>query len=266
MNDILGILVGTGISIVFLALIFIPIEKAFPAKANQSVFRRFWKVDLLFLFGQYFLWGFLVLWVLNNLNAWLSVIVPQAFRDFVAEQPFWIQAGEVIMLSDFLIYWGHRFQHKNNFLWRFHKVHHTARDLDWLAAYREHPVDTIYTMSLINLPAFVLGFPLEILAGVIAFRGIWAIYIHSNVNIYLGPLQLLIGSPQLHHWHHDLERDRGNYGNLSPLLDVIFGTHTCPRNQPVKFGITEEFPTGYWGQLIRPIMPWHVWYKIKKYF
>ena len=38
-------------------------------------------------------------------------------------------------------------------------------------------------MSVINLPVFLLGFPIETLAGLIAFRGIWAIYIHSNVRL-----------------------------------------------------------------------------------
>jgi sterol desaturase/sphingolipid hydroxylase (fatty acid hydroxylase superfamily) len=265
-NYFLGVAAGTGLSILFLALIFIPMEKAFPAKNGQTIFRRHWSVDLFFLLGQYFFWGFVVLVALNYVGVWLTAWVPQSFRDFIAAQPLWLLICEAILLSDFLIYWGHRFQHKNNFLWRFHKVHHTAKDLDWLAAYREHPIDTIYTMTLINLPMFVVGIPLEILAGLVAFRGIWAIYIHSNVRFPLGPLQLLIGSPELHHWHHDLARDRGNYGNLSPLMDVIFGTHTCPAYEPAEFGIAEEFPAGYWGQLICPVVPGFVWKKIKKYF
>lgn len=52
--------------------------------------------------------------------------------------------------------------------------------------FREHPLDTVYTVGLINLPAFLLGFPLETLAGFIAFHGIWAIYIHSNVRLPIG--------------------------------------------------------------------------------
>ena len=168
----------------------------------------------------------------------------------MAGQPWWLQAVEVIVLSDFLVYWGHRLQHRVDFLWKFHKVHHSAQHLDWLAAHREHPLDTIYTIGLINLPAFLLGFPLETLAGLIAFRGIWAIYIHSNVRLPLGPLGMLFGSPELHHWHHDLERDAGNYANISPLMDVIFGTHYCPDHEPEAFGIREDFPETYVEQLL----------------
>ena len=108
---------------------------------------------------------------------------------------------------------------------------------------------------LTDLPAFILGFPLETLAGLIAFRGIWAIYIHSNVRLPLGPLRMIIGSPELHHWHHDLARDAGNYANISPLMDIIFGTYTYPDHEPEKFGIRENFPKSYFSQLIRPLLP-----------
>ena len=124
--------------------------------------------------------------------------------------------------------------------------------LDWLAAHREHPVDTIYTLALINLPAFALGFPLETLAGLIAFRGVWAIFIHSNVRVPLGPLRVLVGSPDLHHWHHDRDRDAGNYANLSPLMDLAFGTYRRPDHEPKAFGLKEPFPASYLGQMLHP--------------
>jgi sterol desaturase/sphingolipid hydroxylase (fatty acid hydroxylase superfamily) len=100
-----------------------------------------------------------------------------------------------------------------------------------------------------------MGFQLEALAVIIAFRGIWAIYIHSNVRLPLGPLRILIGSPELHHWHHDIERDAGNYANISPLMDKIFGTYTCPPEEPARFGIKENFPDSYAGQLLQPLLP-----------
>lgn len=243
------------ISLFFLILVFLPMEKVFPAKLKQKFFRPHWFLDLCYFFGQYVLWGTLVLWALNYFSIWLNGIVPSNFRAAVSGQSWWLQAIEVVIFSDFLIYWGHRFQHNNEFLWRFHKVHHTAEHLDWLAAHREHPIDSIYTVGLINLPAFILGFPLETIAGLIAFRGIWAIYIHSNVRLPIGPLRILIGAPELHHWHHELERDRGNYANISPIMDILFGTYVCPDHEPEKLGIKESFPKHYFGQLLHPMLP-----------
>ncbi|HTF05095.1 MAG TPA: sterol desaturase family protein [Bacteroidia bacterium] len=245
----------TGLSLLFLAVLFIPMEKVFPAKPEQKIFRPGWVLDLCYFLGQYLLWGGIVFWVLSYFSGWIQGIVPEDFRKAMAGQPWWLQGVEVIVLSDVIIYWAHRLQHKVDFLWRFHKVHHSAEHLDWLAAHREHPLDSVYTIGLINLPAFAMGFPLETIAGLIAFRGIWAIYIHSNVRVRLGPLRMLIGSPELHHWHHDIERDRGNYANISPLMDVIFGTYTCPDHEPEKVGIKEEFPKNYVGQMVHPVLP-----------
>lgn len=260
----LNLLEAAGLSFLFLVLVFVPMEKVFPAKRMQKFFRADWVLDLCFFLGQYLLWSGLVLWALSYFSAYLDTIVPGSFRLSVRSQPFRLQAAEVIVLSDFIIYWGHRLQHKIGFLWRFHKVHHSAEHLDWLAAHREHPIDSIYTIGLINLPAFVLGFPLETLAGVIAFRGIWAIYIHSNVRLPIGPLRMLIGAPELHHWHHDLDRDAGNYANISPLMDILFGTYTCPHKEPEKFGIKEEFPKNYVGQLVYPVLPRLLIRQVKK--
>jgi sterol desaturase/sphingolipid hydroxylase (fatty acid hydroxylase superfamily) len=256
-------LVGaTGLSIVFLLILFVPLEKVFPAR-KQKILRPHWLLDLCFFLGQYFLWSSVVFLLLTYFGDFLAAIIPESFRLAVAAQPWWLQAIEVVVLSDLIIYWGHRLQHNVDFLWRFHKVHHSATHLDWLAAHREHPLDTVYTVGLINLPAFVLGFPLETIAGLIAFRGLWAIYIHSNVRLPIGPLRVLIGAPELHHWHHDKARDAGNYANISPLMDWIFGTYTCPDHEPESFGISEDFPQHYAGQLIQPLLPERVGKKVR---
>jgi len=253
MNIFLPIL-GAGLSFVFLGLLFWPLERHFPAR-QQRIFRPNWWTDLAFFLGQYLLWGGAVLFLLHVFRGWIDGIVPVTVRSFVTAQGWWLQALEVILLSDLFVYWGHRLQHQIGFLWRFHSIHHSAEHLDWLAAHREHPLDTVYTMSLINLPAFIMGFPLETLAGLLAFRGLWAIYIHSNVRLPIGPLRILIGAPELHHWHHSRQREAGNYANISPLMDLLFGTYRCPAHEPEAFGLSEPMPKGYFKQLLHPILP-----------
>jgi sterol desaturase/sphingolipid hydroxylase (fatty acid hydroxylase superfamily) len=247
--------VSAGLSFLFLVLVFRPLEVVFPAKPGQRFFRPAWFLDLCFFLGQYLLWGAVVLWILSRFSNALGGVVPSGFRSAVASQPWWLQVVEVVLLSDFFVYWGHRLQHRVGFLWRFHAIHHSAEHLDWLAAHREHPMDTIYTVGLINLPAFILGFPLETLAGFIAFRGVWAIYIHSNVRLPTGPLRVLLGAPELHHWHHDRDRFAGNYANISPLMDVLFGTYRCPDREPERFGLKGPSPRTYPGHMIGPFLP-----------
>jgi sterol desaturase/sphingolipid hydroxylase (fatty acid hydroxylase superfamily) len=174
----------------------------------------------------------------------------------VGTMPWAVQFVLVILLSDLAIYWGHRLSHRYEFLWRFHRVHHTAERIDWLAAHREHPFDNLYTRTIENLPLILLGFPLHTIAGFAMFRGMWAIYIHSNVSLTPGPLRYLIGAPRLHHWHHAIEgRGQVNFANLSPLMDLMFGTFHDPGHMPKQVGITEPAPRGYFSQLADPLLP-----------
>ncbi|MEM7010109.1 MAG: sterol desaturase family protein [Verrucomicrobiota bacterium] len=237
----------------FLALfaIFRPLEQAFPAK-NQAFFRSGWVTDLCYFLGQYLLFGSLFVFLLHLCEGWVHQLSPAAFRAVIASQPWWLQAIEVILLTDLIVYWGHRLQHHFEFLWRFHAVHHSSTHLDWLAAHREHPLDTLFSMATLNIPAFILGFPLETLGLLLAFRGLWAVYIHSNVRLPIGPLRMLIGAPELHHWHHARDRKAGNYANLSPLMDLIFGTYQCPDHEPGELGINEPYPTSYLQQMLQP--------------
>ena len=112
-----GVLLSTGLSFLFLLVLFRPLEYVFPARQGQPFFRPKWLTDLLFFLGQYLLWGGLMLLGLTAVNQFVFQIVPESFRSAVASQPFWLQAIEVIFLSDFFVYWGHRFQHRIGFLW-----------------------------------------------------------------------------------------------------------------------------------------------------
>jgi len=158
------------------------------------------------------------------------------------------------MWLDLQFYTMHRFQHR--FFWRFHAVHHTSEHLDWLAAHREHPLDGLLTQLSVNLPAIVLGFSLAQIAWLIALRGMWAIFIHSNVRLPLGPLRVLLGAPELHHWHHVRSPRAQNFANLAPWTDLLFGTYhrpTGPETWPL--GSDAPLPRSYLGMLARPVWP-----------
>jgi sterol desaturase/sphingolipid hydroxylase (fatty acid hydroxylase superfamily) len=250
-----ALLASAGASLLFLLAVFAPLERAFPARPEQPFFRPRWGTDLVFLLGQYLVWNGVVLAALQPIGRALSGLASASLRDAIAAQPFALQILEVVIASDLCVYWGHRLQHRVNFLWRFHAVHHSAERLDWLAAHREHPVDTVYTLTLINLPALVLGFPTASIAALVAFRGLWAVYIHSNVRLPLGPFRVLFGSPELHHWHHARSRDAGNYANVSPLMDVLFGTYRFPDHEPEALGLPYPYPASYLGQMVQPFRP-----------
>ena len=47
-------------------------------------------------------------------------------------------------------------------------------------------------------------------------------------------------------------------------MDLLFGTYTCPPKEPDQFGIKEEFPKNYIGQLVKPMLPDSITKRIKK--
>ena len=245
-------ILNAGIGFLLLFLIFRPLELSFPANRNQRFFRPHWWTDLFFFLGQTLFFNGATFWLLARAQHPLHAMMPDALLTAVAALNWWWQAILVVLLGDFLIYWGHRLQHRVGFLWRFHAVHHSAEHLDWLAAHREHPVDSIYTILLVNLPIFALGFPIRSLVLFAGFRGLWAIFIHANVRLPIGPLRMLIGAPELHHWHHDRARDAGNYANVSPLMDLLFGTYRCPDHEPPALGLDDPIPQGYLSLLLHP--------------
>lgn len=251
----------TATSFAILMVVFLPLERLFTA-SKQGVLRLGFWADLCYFVGQYLIWNTpvvaLILWGHAQVD-WSSLA---GVRAEFATWPWALQFVVAMLISDCAIYWAHRWQHNNRFLWRFHRVHHTAERMDWLAAHREHPLDNLYTRTVENVPLLLLGFPMVTIAGFAVFRGMWAIFIHSNTTLSPGPLRYLLGAPRLHHWHHAIEtKGQVNFANLSPLMDLLFGTYYDPRRMPERVGIEEPFARNYVAALVEPMLPkrWHFW-------
>lgn len=233
-----------------------PLERVFAAH-EQPVFRRQLWTDFFFYIGQSLIFSKATLLILGALHLYLHDNWNGGIQATFAAWPMPLQIIGVVLASDFLIYWAHRFSHANEFLWRFHRVHHTSIHLDWAAAFREHPLDNIYTRLVVNLPALLLGFSFDVIASFVVFRGLWGNFIHSNTNTGMGALKYFLGSPRLHHWHHDVERNGScNFANLNPLMDVLFGTFYDPGRMPERYGIAgDRVPRNYFAQLVYSFLP-----------
>jgi sterol desaturase/sphingolipid hydroxylase (fatty acid hydroxylase superfamily) len=233
--------------LVVLVVVFVPLERLFPARP-QRILRQGIATDAVFFAGQYVVWSGVSLALLAGIRR-LVVATPAPVGTW-----WWARCAVAVVLGDLLVYWFHRACHAWGPLWRFHAAHHSAEHLDFLAAHREHPVDGILTQLCQNLPALLLGVPMGHLAGIAALRGMWAIFVHSNVRLPLGPLRWVLGAPELHHWHHArVPRTRHNFANLAPWIDVLFGTHHRPEGpERYALGLDEPWPRGYLAQLVRP--------------
>jgi len=238
------------------ALIFVPLERLLALHPGQRLFRRGWFNDLIYLVVNGQIIGFALGVLAAGVIVVASWLVPAGFQSAVSAQPYFVQIVEVIVLSDIGFYFTHRAFHAVPWLWRFHAIHHSIEELDWLAGARVHPVDQILTKGISLLPVFALGFS-EVAIGVsLMLYGWQSVLIHSNLRIKFGHLRWLAASPEFHHWHHsnDPEARHKNFAGQLPLLDFLFGTLHMPSGRiPEKYGIDEPLPTTYWAQLLHPL-------------
>jgi sterol desaturase/sphingolipid hydroxylase (fatty acid hydroxylase superfamily) len=238
-------------------LVFVPLERMFALHPKQEVFRRDWTNDLIFLFLNGVLIKLGLLAVIAGSVFAATHIIPASFQVAVGSLPYWVQIPLVIVLSDLGFYWTHRMFHAVPGLWRFHAVHHSIEELDWLAASRVHPIDQILTKGVALVPVVALGFS-EWTIGVYAIIYQWqSVLIHSNVRIGFGPLRLLFASPEFHHWHHSNDREARdrNFAGQLPFLDVLFGTLHMPKGRmPTTYGLDWPMPQQYVPQLLYPLM------------
>lgn len=171
-----------------------------------------------------------------------------------ARLPLWLQAVLILALGDLIGYWMHRLFHGRR-LWRFHAVHHSSVDLDWLSAVRLHPVNVAVMRVAAVLPLLALGLAPVAVAGIAPVLTAMAILVHGNLDWDWGPLRAVVVSPRFHRWHHTDEadaRDR-NFAGLLPLWDILFGTYYMPQDRlPQRFGTSSPVPAGLVGQLLFP--------------
>lgn len=237
------------------------IERRWPANRGQRLLRRGFLLDVAY-------WAFtpLVTRAISRAGAIIAVVIlaitlgwtldKQAILSGygpVAAQPKWLQGLEMIALLDFIGYWMHRLFHGRR-LWRFHAIHHSSEELDWLSSVRLHPVNDLVNRIPPAIAMILMGFSPAVLAGTLPFFAIYAILLHANVNWDFGALRGVIASPMFHRWHHTGEaegRDK-NFSGLLPLWDILFGTYYMPARAPDRFGIDDPVPATLWGQLAWP--------------
>ncbi len=256
------------LSILFLLLAFTLglLERFFPAvKPKPAAFLRAgFLIDLTYWFFNpvvtkavtTFCAGMVIFFVVRLSGLDFDTMKVHGFGP-VASQPMWLIVLEMLVLGDLIGYWIHRAFHQFPDLWDIHVIHHSSEDLDWLSAVRVHPLNDIIPKTLRVIPFVLLGFPLTALAAYIPLLLIFAIFIHSNVPWSFGPLRFVFASPNFHRWHHTARHEglNKNFSGLFPVFDWLFGTLYLPARSPGVFGVKENIPQGFWGQLVYPFKP-----------
>lgn len=131
-------------------------------------------------------------------------------------------------IGDFFFYWYHRLQHAR--LWRFHRVHHSVREMSGWSAYH-HVSEEWFRSLFVTAPVtFLVGDPTIALPVVALVTYVQGHYLHSSTRLNLGPLRYLFQDNRFHRIHHSLEQRHfdKNFGAVTPLWDILFGTAYFP--------------------------------------
>lgn len=187
---------------------------------------------------------------------WVSATNADGGFFWPTDWPLFAQFFLALFIIEFARYWGHRLSHTCSFFWQFHAIHHSVKRLSVINLGRIHPgeqLPLIFAVVAIKL----FGIPAEAVYWQGAFAFYMGLLAHCNVNLPTGGLDYIFNTPNIHRWHHSnkIHESNHNFCHALCLLDILFGSYYNPKGKvPRKLGIPMPFPSGFWQQMIYPLI------------
>ncbi|MBL7814802.1 MAG: sterol desaturase family protein [Saprospiraceae bacterium] len=251
--------------LITISLFFWSLELIFPWRKKQGAFRKDFWLDTFYMFFNFFLFSLVGF-------AAVSAVVSTAFNDLIFNLFGWrnlvaievgylpavVQLLILFVVKDFIQWNVHRLLHRVEWMWEFHKVHHSVEQMGFAAHLRFHWMENVIYRTLEYIPLSMIGFGIQDFLFVHLFTLAWGHFNHTNVNIPLGWFKYIFNNPQMHLWHHAEHipnRYGVNFGITLSLWDYIFKTDYIPeegRDEPLGFDNLKQFPKTFWSQIIYP--------------
>ena len=164
--------------------------------------------------------------------------------------PVWMYAFCFLSI-DFAGYWVHRIEHKVNFFWNRHIIHHSSEEFNLACALRQSFSDFVGYFTVFYIPMALLGIPLIVIAIVAPIQLFMQFWYHTRYINRMGFLEKVIVTPSHHRVHHamnDIYMDK-NFGQIFIFWDKLFGTYQeeLPEVEPV-YGVKRPVKT--WNPFI----------------
>ena len=250
--------------LVVISIFFFVLELIKPWNTKQPKFRKDFWLDVFYMFFNFFLFSLIFF------NAAFDVFV-NLFSDFLAilgvkniitvHIQGWSRFAQLFTLfivRDFIHWWIHRLLHTVPWLWNFHKVHHSVKQMGFAAHLRYHWMETIVYRAIEYIPLAMIGFGINDFFIVHVFTLTVGHWNHANIKVNIGPFKYLFNNPQMHKWHHayDLPESKikgVNFGITLSVWDYLFGTVYEPyEGQDIRIGFhgVESFPEDFSQQFI----------------
>jgi sterol desaturase/sphingolipid hydroxylase (fatty acid hydroxylase superfamily) len=237
------------------------LEIIFPWRKEQSIIRKDFWLDGFYMFFNFFIFAIVISGfykLLEVLFTDLGITAKTLSIIDLSTLPNLVQLLVFFILLDFVQWCTHVLLHKYPLLWRFHKVHHSVKEMGFAAHLRYHWMENIFYKPLKVFAVMLLGGFEPEQAYIVHFIAITIGHInHSNVKITWGPFKYIFNNPVMHLYHHSYDLPEGKYGvnfgiSLS-LWDYIFKTNYIPEESgTIELGFPgdDKFPTDFVHQEI----------------
>lgn len=237
------------------------LEIAFPWRKNQSIIRKDFWLDAFYMFFNFFVFSILISGFYAVMNLGFSSLGISSNSFTLIDMSSWANWQQLLVffiILDFVQWFTHVLLHRFEFLWRFHKVHHSVKEMGFAAHLRYHWMENIFYKPLKTLGVMLIGGFEPQQAFIIHFITIAIGHLnHANIKITWGPLRYVFNNSVMHLYHHvkalPPSHSHGiNFGISLSLWDYIFKTNYVPEDSgTIELGWEndEGFPQGFFGQL-----------------
>ena len=245
--------------LIVISLVVWLLEILFPWRKEQSIFRKDFWMDGFYMFFNFFLFAIAISGFYRVLTVFFGDIGISAQSLALMDPtdwPIWLQLLVFFIVLDFVQWFTHILLHRYAFLWNFHKVHHSVKEMGFAAHLRYHWMENVLYKPLKTFGVMILGGFEPEQAYIVHFLAITIGHFnHSNIKITWGPLKYLLNNPVMHLYHHAYDLPKGKYGvnfgiSLS-IWDYIFRTNHIPEDSgTIELGFPgdDEFPKDFLHQ------------------
>jgi len=252
--------------LIAISLVVWILEIALPWRKSQPIFRKGFWLDGFYILFNFFLFSLIGYNALSNVgvalfNDFLGVFgIENLVAINIQNLPVWTQLLIMFIIADFIQWNVHRQLHKRPWLWQFHKVHHSVKEMGFAAQFRFHFMETIVYKTAQYIPLAMIGFGIQEFFIIHMFSVLVGHLNHANVGWNYGFLGYIFNNPKMHIWHHSKELPDAypygmNFGLSLSIWDYIFKTAYIPKSgKSIELGFEgdEDFPKNFKDQMTFP--------------
>jgi len=237
-------------------------EVLFPWRKNQALFRKDFWLDGFYMFFNFVIFSIVISGfyrVLEVVFSDVGLTIKSIVLFDISELSNGLQLLVFFVLLDFVQWLTHVLLHRYEFLWEFHKVHHSVKEMGFAAHLRYHWMENIFYKPLKTIAIMLLGGFEPEQAFIVHFVAITIGHLnHANIKVTWGWLKYVFNNPVMHLYHHvkllpENRKNGVNFGISLSIWDYIFKTNYIPENSgTIALGWEgdEDFPKSFFGQLL----------------